>query len=125
MTIQEAAQASGWSPRMLRYIERAGLLEPVRTESGYRDYTPHDVERLRSLKGLIAEFGVGVGEITFTARMCNEPGLRTAIEAWLEGKDDRPRRAHGPAMRATRARTRPCREPNLSQQTNPGVMEKT
>ena len=28
LTIQEAAQTTDWSPRMLRYIERAGLIEP-------------------------------------------------------------------------------------------------
>jgi DNA-binding transcriptional MerR regulator len=54
VTIQEAAQASGWSPRMLRYVELSGLVAPGRTKSGYRDYTPDDVERLRALKRLIA-----------------------------------------------------------------------
>jgi DNA-binding transcriptional MerR regulator len=109
---------------MLRYIERAGLLEPRRTDSGYRDYTPQDVERLRALKRLIAEFGVSVGEIAFTVRMVNEPGLRTAVEEWLEVTCDPPRRAHSMAARTLSTRTRPCRELTVSQQPNPRVMER-
>lgn len=31
----------------LRFLEEQGLLEPVRTASGYRKYSPADVERLR------------------------------------------------------------------------------
>ena len=36
LTIHEAAETTGWSPRMLRYIERVGLIEPQRSGSGYR-----------------------------------------------------------------------------------------
>ena len=125
MTIHEAAHASGWSPRMLRYVERAGLLEPPRTESGYRDYTQQDVERLRSLKHLTAEFGVGVGEIAFTVRLVNDPGLRTAIEEWLEVAHDRLHHAHGAAPHPLSNGTRPCRTLTDSQQPNTGVMERT
>ena len=31
LTIQEAAETTGWSPRMLRYVERVGLVEPARS----------------------------------------------------------------------------------------------
>jgi MerR family copper efflux transcriptional regulator len=34
LTIQEAAETTGWSPRMLRYIERVGLLDLARSSSG-------------------------------------------------------------------------------------------
>ena len=34
LTINEAAETTGWSPRMLRYIESAGLIEPPRTPNG-------------------------------------------------------------------------------------------
>ena len=34
LTINEAAETTGWSPRMLRYLERVGLIEPSRTDSG-------------------------------------------------------------------------------------------
>ncbi|MGZ6645342.1 MAG: MerR family DNA-binding transcriptional regulator, partial [Solirubrobacteraceae bacterium] len=38
LTIHEAAQTTGWSPRMLRYIERVGLLDAARSDAGYRLY---------------------------------------------------------------------------------------
>ena len=47
LTIHEAAGTTGWSPRMLRYIERAGLLEPARSEAGYRLYGPAELQRDR------------------------------------------------------------------------------
>ena len=33
LTIHEAAETTGWSPRMLRYIERVGLLDAARSEA--------------------------------------------------------------------------------------------
>lgn len=35
------------SPSKLRFLEERGLVFPARTESGYRKFSPHDVERLR------------------------------------------------------------------------------
>ena len=34
MTIQQAAEATGWSQRMLRYLEQAGLVAALRTPGG-------------------------------------------------------------------------------------------
>jgi MerR family transcriptional regulator, copper efflux regulator len=34
LTINEAAETTGWSPRMLRYIERIGLVAPARSPAG-------------------------------------------------------------------------------------------
>jgi len=36
LTVGKAAAATGWSPRMLRYLEQAGLVVPQRTAKGYR-----------------------------------------------------------------------------------------
>src|ERR671935_184807 len=55
LTIHEAAETTGWSPRMLRYIERIGLVEPSRSESGYRLYGPAELQRLRTLQRTLAE----------------------------------------------------------------------
>ena len=40
LTINEAAETTGWSPRMLRYLERVGLIEPNRTDSGMGSSCP-------------------------------------------------------------------------------------
>ena len=47
LTIHEAAETTGWSARMLRYIERSGLVAPARSASGYRLYGPAELQRLR------------------------------------------------------------------------------
>lgn len=40
------------SVRMLRYYEAEGLLAPMRTAAGYRDYGPADEETVRRIKML-------------------------------------------------------------------------
>ena len=67
LTIHEAAATTGWSPRMLRYVERVGLVEPARSAAGYRLYGPAELQRLR-----------------------NEAGLRQATDAWLDAEPQRP-----------------------------------
>jgi DNA-binding transcriptional MerR regulator len=53
LTIHEAAATTGWSARMLRYIEDAGLVAPSRSLSGYRLYGPAELQRLRTLRELL------------------------------------------------------------------------
>ena len=69
LTIQEAAATTGWSSRMLRYIERVGLIEPHRTEAGYRLYGPAELQRLRTLRELLTEHDIGLSDIAFAARV--------------------------------------------------------
>jgi len=57
LTIHEAAATTGWSSRMLRYIEEAGLVVPRRSDSGYRLYGPAELQRLRTLRELLESFG--------------------------------------------------------------------
>jgi DNA-binding transcriptional MerR regulator len=85
MTVGEAARQTGWSPRMLRYLETAALVVPRRTQSGYRDYGLLELNQLRSLRELRARFGVELGEVAFAARLDREPALRAAVETWLAG----------------------------------------
>ena len=47
MNIGQAANASGVSPKMIRYYESIGLIpKTVRTEAGYRVYSENDVNTL-------------------------------------------------------------------------------
>ncbi len=90
LTIQEAAEITGWSARMLRYIESAGLVEPDRSVSGYRLYGPGHLQRLRTLKDLLATYDIGLSDVGFAARLQAEPELRTAVESWLTSQPERP-----------------------------------
>ena len=95
LTIHEAAETTGWSARMLRYIERAGLVEPQRSQSGYRLYGPEQLQRLRTLRELLAEHDISLGEVGFALRLRRERELRDAVEAWFEAEPRRPE--HVPA----------------------------
>src|SRR5437588_8673342 len=84
LTINEAAQTTGWSPRMLRYVEQTGLIAPQRSPSGYRLYGPEQLQRLRTLKELLERFELGLSDVAFAARLSHDPELRLAVEQWLQ-----------------------------------------
>ena len=90
LTIHEAAETTGWSARMLRYVERTGLVTPARSASGYRLYGPAELQRLRTLKELLGRFDVGLSDVAFAARIASDDELRTAVEAWLQAQPSRP-----------------------------------
>jgi MerR family copper efflux transcriptional regulator len=87
LTVTEAASRTGWSARMLRYLEHAGLVVPTRTASGYRLYGLRELNQLRSLGELRARFGLGLSEVAFAARLRREPPLRAAVDTWLAASD--------------------------------------
>jgi MerR family transcriptional regulator, copper efflux regulator len=88
MTIGEAAARSGWSARMLRYLEEHALVVPRRTPAGYRLYGLVELNRLRSLRELRRRFGVEPTQLAFARRLRREPELRAAVDAWLAAGDD-------------------------------------
>ena len=51
--IAVAAELSGTGPQNLRAYERAGLIDPARTEGGTRRYSQADVDRLRRISELL------------------------------------------------------------------------
>jgi DNA-binding transcriptional MerR regulator len=90
LTIHEAADTTGWSPRMLRYIERTGLVVPNRSASGYRLYGPAELQRLRTLKELLARFDLGLSDVAFAARMAASAELQAGVSEWLQATATRP-----------------------------------
>jgi len=86
--IGHAAVRTGWSARMLRYLEQAGLVVPSRTASGYRLYGLRELNQLRALAELRSRFGLGIGDIAFAARLRREPELRAALDGWLADVED-------------------------------------
>jgi MerR family transcriptional regulator, copper efflux regulator len=90
LTIHEAAETTGWSPRMLRYLERSGLVAPARSASGYRLYGAAELQRLRTLRELLERFELTPSEITFALRLERDAALRAAVEGWLAAEPRRP-----------------------------------
>ena len=87
MTIGETSRRSGWSPRMLRYLEQERLVVPSRSGAGYRRYGIRELNQLSALLALRAQHGVGLSEVQFALRLRREPDLRAAVETWLAGTD--------------------------------------
>ena len=90
LTIHEAAATTGWSARMLRYIEESGLVVPQRSPSGYRLYGPAELQRLRTLRELLGAFGIDLSDVGFALRLREDDQLRDGLEAWFRSKAVRP-----------------------------------
>jgi DNA-binding transcriptional MerR regulator len=83
-TVHAAAAASGWSPRLLRYLERIGLLVAPRTRGGYRLYTPAEIDRLCALRTLVDHHHLALSDLAFAKRLHNDPLLAHTVTAWLD-----------------------------------------
>jgi|SRR6202035_238871 len=90
LTVNQAAQTTGWSARMLRYVDRAGLVTPGRSSSGYRLYGPAELQRLRTLKELLQRYELALSDVAFASRLATSPELRATVQDWLEGEAQRP-----------------------------------
>lgn len=90
LTIHEAAETTGWSARMLRYLESVGLIEPPRNGAGYRIYGPGELQRLRTLRELLDRHGLGPSDLAFAKRLNEESELEGAVARWLEDEPRKP-----------------------------------
>jgi DNA-binding transcriptional MerR regulator len=88
LTVGEAAATTSWSPRMLRYLERHGLVVPRRTPAAYRVYGLAELNRLRALRDLRTAHGIGLDDMAFAARLTREPELKAAVDGWLAAGAD-------------------------------------
>jgi MerR family copper efflux transcriptional regulator len=86
-TVSQAAERTGWSPRMLRYLESTGLVVPERSAAGYRRYGDLELDLLRDLAELRRRFDVELDDVAFVVRLRREPELRDAVERWLAGTE--------------------------------------
>ena len=90
LTIHEAATTTGWSPRMLRYVEQLGLVDAPRSAAGYRLYGPAQLQRLRTLRELLQAHDLELGDVGFALRLRREPELAAALDEWFEAEPRRP-----------------------------------
>ncbi len=54
MRIGELRRRTGVSPRLLRYYEEQGLIQPARRPSGYREYDESAVQTVLHIRSLLA-----------------------------------------------------------------------
>lgn len=97
MRIGEFAAHAGVTARVLRHYEDAGLLEPSRTSSGYRDYGPEDLRTVARIR-LMIDAGLNTATIRryldcvesgsdgTSVEMC--PSLRGRLDAVAARLDD-------------------------------------
>jgi DNA-binding transcriptional MerR regulator len=90
LTINEAAETSGWSPRMLRYIESVGLVQPPRSSGGYRLYGPGELQRLRTLRELLKTNELEIADVGFVQRLRDEPEIDRKVNEWLDQQAEKP-----------------------------------
>ena len=88
LPVGAAAAETGWSARMLRYLEAQGLVVPTRTAGGYRVYGLPELNRLRSLRDLRRRFSLELTDLAFARRLRREPELKRAVDSWLATADD-------------------------------------
>lgn len=90
LTINEAAETTGWSPRMLRYIESVDLVVPPRSSGGYRLYGPAELQRLRTLRELLKGQKLEIADVGFVQRLRDEPATDRAVNEWLDQQAEKP-----------------------------------
>ena len=88
LTVGSAAAETGWSARMLRYLEEHGLVRPQRSSGGYRLYGLAELNRLRTLRDLRQRFQIDPSDLAFALRLRREPELRRAVDGWFAADDD-------------------------------------
>ena len=71
-------------------VEQLGLVDSPRSSAGYRLYGPAQLQRLRTLRVLLEQHGVELGDIGFALRLRREPDLAGALDAWFEAEPRRP-----------------------------------
>ena len=67
--ISIVARMVGVHAQTLRYYEKAGLIEPSRSEGNRRYYSQHDLERIRHTKALVDEMGVNLAGAEVALRL--------------------------------------------------------
>ena len=78
MNIGQASEASGVSQRMIRHYEKIGLIpEAPRRDSGYCDYSPADLHRLRFIANA-RDLGFPIEEIRTLLTLWSDRGRSSA-----------------------------------------------
>ena len=90
--ISVAASILGIKAHNLRYYERIGIVQPLRSRGNIRLYSEKDLAQLRRVKALMEDMGVNLAGVEVIMRIVermNELQHRiNELEADLEGKQE-------------------------------------
>lgn len=96
MRIGELARRTGISERMLRYYDQERLLQPLRTESGYRDYGDAEIQAAQRIRMLSAAgLKIDTIRILLPCMLDNQPRfvpcneVRAALRREVEKLDEK------------------------------------
>lgn len=67
--ISVAARMIGVHTQTLRYYERAGIIEPSRSQGNQRLYSNKDIARLRQIKTLVDDLGINLAGVEVILRL--------------------------------------------------------
>lgn len=67
--ISVAARMIGVHTQTLRYYERAGIIEPSRSQGNQRLYSDRDIARLRQIKTLVDDLGINLAGVEVILRL--------------------------------------------------------
>ncbi len=64
----------GVHAQTLRYYERAGIIEPSRSQGNQRLYSEIDIARLRQIKTLVDDLGINLAGVEIILRLTQRIG---------------------------------------------------
>ena len=90
--ISIAARMVGVRTHTLRYYERAGLVEPARSQGNVRLYSEQDIERLRQVKTLMDDMGINLAGVEVILRLLDR---MAEMQRQVEERDQKIRHLQG------------------------------
>ena len=69
VTLQAVSTRTGVTTRRVRYLERAGLIDPAESEEHFRLYREETVERVMTIERLTNDLGVNIAGVEVILHM--------------------------------------------------------
>ncbi len=99
-----AARMLDCHPQTLRLYEREGLIEPHRSETGFRLYCEADIQLLKRIQSLTQDLGVNLAGVHVILNLLEQVSRLTEEVDCLKRQIDEGPKALGPALEVRRSR---------------------
>lgn len=70
--ISIAARMAGVHAQTLRYYERAGLIEPCRSQGNLRLYSEEDISKIQRIRSLMDDLGINLASVEIILHMAEQ-----------------------------------------------------